>query len=243
MSGHADYELFKMEIKNINIQEVPITRATEETLQGYGIIVQDFNTTQVITNTWPKLSGRPLDNNTGNQAHLTEGLFKFYYENEYCKANNESVPNGNYITGILPQNENIHNIITHIYTREANYHPDGGQVIYPKNKTPFILLLSKAGDNIKPSDFIGFYFNGDFGVQILPYVWHQPAYPLSKEAIFYNKQCSVHGCVTVDTVNEFNTLLKLNFKPYINIKDMSINTFGTTGLGESEPPKLYKSKL
>lgn len=200
MSGHADYKLFQYNIpENITIYNVPVVNATEETIKGFGEFVYDFNKSKVINVIWPKKEGRPLDNNTGDQALPTEGLFDFYYENNFCKAVNHCVPNGSYITGTTFNNC--------IYTREANYHPDGGQIVYPQKEGPFILLLSKKGDDIKPSDFIAFKFNGTCGFQIFPNVWHQPAYPLCTKATFNNKQGSVHACVSVDTLNEFNTIL------------------------------------
>lgn len=222
MSGHADYDSFTNFIPtDINIYNVPIIIANKDTLKDYGNIVYDFENTNVINNTWPKHSGRPLDNNTGNQALATEGNFAFYYTQNYAKAHNYSVPNGDYITGIIPQT-NIEQSIYNIYIREANYHPDGGQIIFPTNKTPFYLLLSKADDNIKPSDFVAFYCDGTFGIQILPYIWHQPAFPLINNTNFKNKQSSVHGCVTVDTLNEFNTLLciKNNINIFNNSNEM-----------------------
>jgi ureidoglycolate hydrolase len=215
MSGHGDYSSFVNSInKNIKIYNVPILNANEETLKGYAQIVDNFSKTKVINVTWPKTEGRPLDKNTGNQAKETFGIFEFYYDKNYCRAKNNSVPNGEYITGVMTEEEKIPNKRI-IYTFEANYHPDGGQIISPtKNNNDFIVLLSKAGDNIKPEDFVAFYCDGTFGIQILPNVWHQPIYPIAQKSNYYNKQCSVHGCVTVNTLEEFNTLLKME----INLK-------------------------
>ena len=205
MSGHAEYNYSPSNIpKDIKIINVPVITANKETLEGYCDIVNDFNNTKVINVPWIKLSGRPIDDNTGDQALPTEGIFEFSYDKHYCLANNHSVPNGDYITGIINENRDI-------YTREANYHPCGGQIVYPcNNNSPFIILLSKAGDNIQPTDFVAFYCDGTFGVQILPNVWHQPIFPINNNVKYFNKQCSVHACVTVDTIKEFNTLLKFN---------------------------------
>ena len=214
MSGHADYTAFNYKIPdNIKVYEVPIIHATQKNLKGFCNVVHEYENTSVINVKWPKITGwRKLDENTGDQALHTEGMFDFYYDDIYSKAVNHSVENGSYITGIIPRSEKKsgNEIPTHIYTREANYHPDGGQIIFPPSKEPFMLLLSKKGDDILPEDFFCFFCDGSFGVQILPNVWHQPAYPLNNKATFKNKQCSVHGCVTVDTVNEFNTLLRVN---------------------------------
>ena len=69
-----------------------------------------------------------------------EGNFSYTLDGKYMKATNEAV-GGYYITGILNENS--------ILTREANYHPDGGQIFYPFKSGPFILLLALPGDDIK----------------------------------------------------------------------------------------------
>ena len=53
-----------------------------------------------------------------------------------------------------------------VFTREANYHPNGGQVFFPVTKEPFVLLLALPGDDIKLEDFVAFYCDGSCGVQI-----------------------------------------------------------------------------
>jgi len=206
MSGHAEYEFFSEKIPDyLSVVEVPVISGTEETLKDYCNIVENYNDTKVINNKWPKVKGRPIDDNTGDQALPTEGIFEFKYDEKFCYAKNNSVPNGDYITGVINKTR------TAIYTREANYHPCGGQIVYPYNgNEPFIMLLSKACDDIVPHDFVAFFCNGSFGVQILPNVWHQPVYPMTNNVEFLNKQCSVHACVTIDTIKEFNTLLKID---------------------------------
>jgi len=152
---------------------------------------------------------RPIDKLTGDEALPTIGVFNSYYSDNYCYSTNTSVRNGEYIIGVKPNNEKNTN---NIYTREMNYHLCGGQVIKNRDKIPFLLLLSKADDFIKPEDCILFQFDGTCGFQIYPNIWHQPLYPIVKnniQCITDNAQCSVHSCVSCDFVNEFNTLLQI----------------------------------
>ena len=72
MSGHANLDI---DIKNYNIYNVPIVIANKETLKGYGNIVYDYE--KVINVTWPKITGRKIAENTGNEALSTEGFFLF----------------------------------------------------------------------------------------------------------------------------------------------------------------------
>ena len=68
-------------------------------------------------------------------------------------------------TGRLEKGADPHNR-KFVLTREANYHPDGGQVFFPVTKEPFVLLLALPGDDIKLEDFVAFYCDGSCGVQI-----------------------------------------------------------------------------
>jgi len=57
---------------------VPIVRATQESLTGYGNIVQDFDAEDIIRVTWPKLTGsRPIVPGTGNRQVIV--IHKFIH--------------------------------------------------------------------------------------------------------------------------------------------------------------------
>ncbi len=88
--------------------------------------------------------------------------------------------------------------------------------MYPCSKdSEYILFLCKAPsdgrtiDEVTPSDFVAFYFKSE-GFQIHENVWHQPAYPISNEASFFNKQGAVHACVAIDFLKEFNVAVKID---------------------------------
>jgi len=107
----------------------------------------------------------------------------------------------------------------YILIRDANYHPDSGQVFFPPPAgRPYILLLAKAdaGDDIRPEHFRAFYFDGNVGFHIAPGVWHfspyiqpSPGSDGKAEMTFDNKQGSVFACVAADTVKEFGVYLKV----------------------------------
>lgn len=93
-----------------------------------------------------------------------------------------------------------------VLTFEANYHPDGGQVFFPKHGA-YVALLAKPSDEVKPEDFVAFLCTGEVGIHIDANVWHQPVYPLADRAEFADKQGAVHACVSVDFAKEFGCLL------------------------------------
>ena len=216
MSGYADYLDDKLYDENIyNRYNVPVIKATINNFSHNGIVnnfsqygnfVYNYNDEKVIIVPWPVNGWRPLMGNTGTEGGITEGKFSFWLENSYFHSKNEAV-GGDYITGrkIINEKENE----TYLLTREANYHPDGGQVFYPIDNKPFILLLALPGDDIKAEDFIAFKFDGSCGCQIKPNIWHQPVFQLSDNALFMTKQGKVHGCVGVDTIKEWNMWLKI----------------------------------
>lgn len=210
MSGYADYKSIKVD--KYPIHKVPVIRATAENFHEYGNFVQDYDQEKVMITPWPVSGHRPLMTGTGDQGGIAEGKFQYWREDRYMRAKSFAVQ-GDYITGLIMTNENqTESTNITVLNREANYHPDGGQVFYPIDKSPFILLLALPTDDIKPEDFTGFYFNGSQGCQIKANVWHQPAYPIEEKANFMTKQGKVHACVGVDTIDEFGCWLGIELK-------------------------------
>jgi len=101
------------------------------------------------------------------------------------------------------------------YVRDANYHPDGSQVFFPKSGRPFVLLLAPAsvGDDVNPEDFVAIWFDGSSGFHVAPNVWHQSPFTTDDVAVFNTKQSSVFASVSVDTVKEFGKYLKVPLVP------------------------------
>jgi len=191
-----------MEIKPYN---VPVILATRESLKGYAIVVANFEDEQVIINKWPHNGKRAVTDGVG--GGVTEGLFKFWWNDSQLCAINEAVVGGDYIVCVKDSTGNI-------VVKEANYHPDGGQVVFPVEKQPFIALLGKTSaseqDDVRMDDFVGFYCDGSFGIQILPYIWHQPMIPMTDRQTFKNKQGAVHACVHVN-FDEFSSVLNIRW--------------------------------
>lgn len=198
-SGYASYDVDLNEGGNY---ELPVVIATEESLRGLATVVYDFDAEEVLQVQWPYTGTRSLDPDTGFGG-VVSGLFSFNWVDGKLKATNESV-GGRYT--VCTSDDKW------IYTQEANYHPDGGQVVCPVEPDlliPFYVVLAPPGDDVTPENFIAFYCDGTFGIQILPNVWHQPVIPASigDSIHFNNKQGSIHGCVEVNTLKEFGKWL------------------------------------
>ena len=199
----------------INVHQVPLIVANKESFEdaGFGVIEHSFEEAVVDIVVWPKQGWREVVPGTGDEGGITQGEFVFTWEGDMAVARNHAV-DGHYVTGWFT--DPVHASFdsdevdrSRIFVREANYHPDGSQVFYPKNGSPFVALLALPGDDVKPEDFIAFYCDGSFGIKIFPNVWHQPLFPIADRAVFDDKQGKVHACIAVDFVEEFSTYLSV----------------------------------
>ncbi len=197
----------------ISIVDVPLKRVTPESFQGFGRIVTSFEHAEVDIETWPAQGWRPVEPGTGNEGGITSGKFEVYRAGDMMHARNHAV-DGHYVTGWFADpstasEQSLEVDHSRILVREANYHPDGGQVFFPRDGRPFVALLALPGDDITPQDFVAFYCDGSFGIHIDPNVWHQPLFPLGERIVFDDKQGRVHACIACDLVKEFGAYLSV----------------------------------
>ena len=89
-----------------------------------------------------------------------------------------------------------------LLTHEASYHPDGGQIFFPRGGHACVALRAPPGDDVRPERLRALRVPGDRGLHIDPGVWHQGVYPLAEEAERDDAQGRVHACVSVDLVGE-----------------------------------------
>jgi ureidoglycolate lyase len=195
------------------IHPVKLVVATAETLRGYGRMVPDFATATVTIVTWPQPGWRPIVAGTGNEGGIVEDSFEMVRRGEVQHAVNHAVGRS-YITGwfadpAIPVETRAASDISRVLTHEANYHPDGGQIFFPRDGAPFVALLAKPGDDVTPDDFVAFHCDGSFGIHIDPGVWHQPVFPVGERARFDDKQGRVHACIAIDFVSEFGCYLEV----------------------------------
>src|SRR5215510_14351169 len=78
--------------------EIPIVEATNESLKGYGLLVDDFATAKIEIVRWPAQGWRPVDPDTGDEGGTTEGHFSFEWKGDILYGRNEAV-NDSYLIG------------------------------------------------------------------------------------------------------------------------------------------------
>jgi ureidoglycolate lyase len=196
---------------------VKLVAATAASLRGYASIVSDFAAARVTIVTWPQPGWRPVVSGTGNEGGIVEDSFEMVRRGEIQHAVNHAVGRS-YITGwfadpATASESREPSDTTRLFTHEANYHPDGGQIFFPRDGAPFVALLAKPGDDVTPEDFVAFHCDGSFGIHIDPGIWHQPMFPVGERARFDDKQGRVHACIAVDFVSEFGCYLEVPLQP------------------------------
>ncbi len=198
----------------VRAQKLRLVTASPETLAGYGTLVSDYEAHSIEIVTWPAQGWRPVDPNTGNEGGTTEGRFEFWWDADHLYGRNTAV-GGHYFLGwrSLPQETPEPDGKAHVHIWHANYHPDGGQLFFPEEGTPFVAPLALPGDDIGPQDFTTFYFDGSQGLYIHPNVWHEAVFPLAPRARFLDRQGRVHARVSCDFLREFGRVLSVPLHP------------------------------
>lgn len=195
------------------VVRAPSVRATDASLAGYGHFVDDLALADVTIVPWPVQGSRSLVPGTGIEGGIVEDRFVMERRGQVQYAINHAVGRS-YVTGWFGDPASAREDATPsntscIYTHEANYHPDGGQIFFPVTRAPFVALLARPGDDVKLEDFIAFWFDGTRGVHVDPGVWHQPVFPDVARAVFDNRQGRVHACVSVDFIGECGVFIEV----------------------------------
>jgi len=189
------------------VHDTPVVVASDETLKGYGCLVGAPEDFPIEIVRWPAQGWRQIDDNSGDQGGVIQGLFEFWWKGETLYARNNAVgdsylfgwsnwPERAMTDGVCPPRERA-------LVWRANYHPDGGQLFYPLYGEAFLVPLALPGDDVTPEQFVSFYCDGTTGLYIHPNIWHGALVPLDDHAEFLDRQGRVHARVSVDFAKEF----------------------------------------
>lgn len=194
--------------------EPAIVLADNETLKGYGQIVESPENFRIEIVQWPAQGWRPIDPNSGDQGGVTEGLFEFWWRGDTLFARNNAVGD-NYLFAWsqFPEEATATGDVSRPRERaliwRANYHPDGGQLFYPLGGQSFLVPLALPGDDVTPEKFVTFRCEGGKGLYIHPGIWHGAVVPLEDHSRFLDRQGRVHARVSVDFPKEFGAYLSV----------------------------------
>jgi ureidoglycolate lyase len=192
------------------VLDVPLVRATRQSLKGFGEIVRDPKTHKVEIATWPAPGWRKLDPGTGNEAGTTEGIFACEWQGNELIGRNEAV-GGRYVLGFRDPPDMVGQGAPatpgRVLLWHCNYHPDGGQLFWPMDGRPFVVPVAPPGDDVKPEDFVAFWSDGAHGIYIHANVWHEGPFPVGPSGSYFDKQGKVHARISCDIAREFGVLL------------------------------------
>ncbi|MFI4976443.1 MAG: ureidoglycolate lyase [Caulobacterales bacterium] len=196
--------------------ETPLVLASDESLRGYGRMVDEPRAFPIEIVRWPSTGWRPVDENSGDQGGVAEGLFEFWWKGDTLYARNNAVGDS-YLFGWsqwpeVASTEGVGKPRERALIWRANYHPDGGQLFFPLNGQSFVVPLAPPGDDVTPERFVTFFCEGGRGLYIHPGVWHGAVVPLDDHATFLDRQGRVHARVSVDFAKEFGCYLAVPLK-------------------------------
>ncbi len=194
---------------------IPVIKATEETVKGYGCLVSDPDTFDIEITRWPAQGWRPVDTDSGNEGGTKEGIFLSEWKGDILYGSNEAV-GGKYILGYSTEpsaaSETTAGLPSKILLWHANYHPDGGQLFFPLDKKPYLVPVALPGDDVQPEHFVCFLCSGNEGLYIHPDIWHEGVFAISGKQRFLDRQGAVHARVSVDFAREFQCLLQISLE-------------------------------
>jgi hypothetical protein len=213
----APQYLFEPDEKpDLPLFEVPLVKATDESVKGYGCLVGDPENFDIEIVTWPAGGWRPVDPDSGNEGGYVEGIFHSHWTGDVLMGRNEAV-NGEYVLGwsCNPQKASSHRQTVprkQVLLWHMNYHPDGGQMFFPNENKPFVVPVALPGDDLKLSDVIAIWCDGSKGLYIHPAIWHEGVFPVTDKQTFKDRQGRVHARVSCDFGKEFGTYLSVPLK-------------------------------
>ena len=191
---------------------MPVVEANDDTLRGYGFLVDDRARCKIEIVRWPAQGWRAVDDDSGDEGGTTQGVFVSEWRGDILYGRNDAV-DGHYILAYADEPTRADDTHARPPSRmllwHCNYHPDGGQLFFPLDAAPFMVPLALPGDDITPEQFVCFRFDGRRGLYIHPNVWHEGVFACAGTQRFHDEQGAVHARVSVDFAREFGCLLEV----------------------------------
>ena len=194
------------------LHDVPLIVATDESVCGYGALVEHPDDIEIEIVRWPATGWRQVDDDSGNEAGWVEGTFHGEWQGDVLFGRNDAV-SGHYVLGWSTTDPAASRTDQQTVGRERvvlwhlNYHPDGGQLFFPKDQKSFVVPVALPGDDLTPEQVIAFWCDGSRGLYIHPGIWHDGILPASDHQRFLDRQGRVHARVSCDLASEFGLYL------------------------------------
>ena len=198
---------------SLPLHNVPIIKAMPDSVKAYGCLVDDPDNFDIEIVRWPASGWRQVDEGTGDEGGAVEGIFSGKWHGDILMGTNDAV-GGHYVLGWScdPQNASAEKQTVprdQVLLWHMNYHPDGGQLFFPRENKPFVVPVALPGDDLKPEHVVAFWCDGSQGLYIHPNIWHEGIFPCSDHQTFLDRQGKVHARVSCDVGKEFGVYLSV----------------------------------
>ena len=172
MQSAPNYMFEASEKPSLGLFDVPLIAASDCSVKEYGCLVDDPGGIEIEIVRWPAAGWRPIDDGTGDEGGYVEGIFHGEWKGDILYGANDAV-NGNYVLGwsVDPQSACAERQTVprdQVLLWHMNYHPDGGQLFFPLDKTPFVVPLALPGDDLSPEKIVAFWCDGTRGFIFIP---------------------------------------------------------------------------
>ena len=123
------------------LHDVPLIVATDESVQGYGVLVEHPDDIEIEIVRWPATGWRQVDEDSGDEAGWVEGTFHGEWQGDVLFGRNDAV-SGHYVLGWSTTDPAASRTDRQTAGREKvmlwhlNYHPDGGQLFFSQRQEP-----------------------------------------------------------------------------------------------------------
>jgi ureidoglycolate lyase/seryl-tRNA synthetase len=199
--------------------DVPLVVADDDSVSGFGCLVNDADNFDIEIVQWPAQGWRPVDAGTGDEAGTVEGIFHSEWHGQVLRAKNDAV-NGDYILGwsTNPEtaSEDAEQDPKRVLLWHMNYHPDGGQLFFPLDNQPFVVPVAMPGDDLALKDIVALWCDGSRGLYIHPGIWHEGVFASARGQSFRDRQGRVHARVSCNIAREFGVFLNVPLQPAIS---------------------------
>ncbi len=198
---------------SLPLVSVPLIEATPESVKGYGCLVDNPENFDIEIVRWPASGWRKVDEDSGDEGGIAEGVFHAQWQGDVLMGRNDAV-GGHYVLGWSCDPQTASNQTATVPRDQVllwhmNYHPDGGQMFYPKQNKPFVVPVALPGDDLKPENIIALWCDGSKGLYIHPNIWHEGVFPVTDNQSFTDRQGKVHARVSCDFGEEFGVYLSV----------------------------------
>ena len=215
MIANAPQYLFAPADKpSLPLHEVPLVEATDDSVQGYGCLIDHPDDIDIEIVRWPATGWRKVDEDSGDEAGWVEGIFHGEWQGDVLYGRNEAV-SGHYVLGWSTTDPQLASTTQQTAPRDQvllwhmNYHPDGGQLFFPQDRSAFVVPVALPGDDLAVEQVIALWCDGSRGLYIHPGIWHDGIFPAAERQRFLDRQGRVHARVSCDLAAEFGVYLSV----------------------------------